>query len=178
MMGICGSLRKDSWNMKLLQQVMARVSAKGVETELYDLNGVPMFNPDTETDTPVEVTDLRYAVALADAVVIACPEHNCSMTAALKNAIEWLSRGENSIRGKVFYVIGTSPGRSGCMRMHMHATYSLESEGGIVLHQPRVLLPQVETYMDGDGNIQNEGISDLLDLATEGLYEFTGRVGA
>ena len=91
-------------------------------------------------------------------MIIACPEHNGSMTAALKNAIEWLSRGGNDIAGKVFFIMGASPGRSGAMRMHVHASYSIESEGGFVLHQPRVLLPDIASLMDEDGAITSESV--------------------
>ena len=106
---------------------------------------------------------LREAVEAADAVIIACPEHNGSMSAALKN----------SIGGRVFYLMGTSPGRSGWTRMHVHASYSLESEGGLVLHQPRVLLPQVETFMDSEGNITDPAVRDLLERAVAEVIQFS-----
>ena len=176
-LGICGSLRQESWNRKLLVNTLDIADGKEVETAIFDLKDVPMFNPDDEdSGTPLRVARLREAVEAADAVIIACPEHNGSMSAALKNAIEWLSRGRNSIGGRVFYLMGTSPGRSGCARMHVHASYSLESEGGMVLHQPRVLLPQVETFMDGEGNITNPAVRDMLESAVAGVVQFTGQL--
>lgn len=172
-LGICGSLRQESWNRKLLVNTLDIADGKEVETAIFDLHGVPMFNPDDEeSGTPLQVARLREAVEAADAVIIACPEHNGSMSAALKNAIEWLSRGRNYIGGRVFYLMGTSPGRSGCARMHVHASYSLESEGGLVLHQPRVLLPQVETYMDSEGNITNPAVRDMLESAVASVVQF------
>ena len=92
-LGICGSLRKESWNLKLLHTMLDKTADKGVETFLFDLNGVPMFHPNVEAQgIPAEAETLRDAVREADAVIIACPEYNGSMTAALKNAQEWLSR--------------------------------------------------------------------------------------
>lgn len=173
-LGICGSLRQESWNRRLLVNTLDIADGKEVETTIFDLNGLPMFNPDDEErGTPLQAARLREAVEAAGAVIIACPEHNGSMTAALKNAIEWLSRGSNSIEGRVFYLMGTSPGRSGCTRMHVHASYSLESEGGLVLHQPRVLLPQVETFMDGEGNITNPAVREMLESAVSSVIRFT-----
>ena len=130
-LGICGSLRKESWNLKLLRNILDKTADKGVETAYFDLNGVPLFHPDVEAlGIPDEAETLRDAVREADAVIIACPEYNGSMTAALKNALEWLSRRGNLLNNKVFLIIGTGPGRSACARMHVHASYSLESEGG------------------------------------------------
>ena len=166
-LGICGSLRRDSWNLKLLNRAMEAFGSQGAETEIFDLNVVPMYHPDSEAANgiPPEAERMRQAILDADAIVVACPEYNSSMTSALKNAFEWASRQGNVLNGKIFFVIGTGPGRSACARMHMHATYSLESEGAIVVHQPRVLLPTVTNFMTQDGTITDPSITKLLDQA-------------
>ncbi len=176
-LGICGSLRKESWNLKLLRNMLEITATKGVDTAIFDLNSVPMFHPDVEAQgIPDEAEAFRDAVRGADAIIIACPEYNGSMTATLKNAIEWLSRRGNLLTGKIFFIIGTGPGRSGCPRMHMHASYSIESEGGQVLHQPRVLLPHVSNFMDQSGNITDPEVTTLLDQAAETLVDYTERL--
>ena len=176
-LGICGSLRKESWNLKLLKNMLTQVEEQGTATTLFDLNSVPMFHPDVEAQgIPEDAETFRNAAREADAVIIACPEYNGSMTATLKNAIEWLSRRGNLLSGKVFFIIGTGPGRSGCPRMHMHASYSIESEGGYVLHQPRVLLPQVANFMDETGNITDPEVTELLSQAAETLIDYTERL--
>lgn len=176
-LGICGSLRKESWNLKLLKNMLAKVEEQGVEIARFNLNSVPMFHPDVEAQgIPANAESFRDAVRDADAVVIACPEYNGSMTATLKNAIEWLSRRGNLMTGKVFFIIGTGPGRSGCPRMHMHASYSIESEGGYVLHQPRVLLPHVANFMDESGYITDSEVADLLGHAAEALIDYAQRL--
>lgn len=178
-LGICGSLRKESWNLKLLKSMLAQTTEKGAETNLFDLTSVPMFHPDVEVQgIPDEAEALRNAVLEADAIIIACPEYNGSMTATLKNAIEWLSRRGNLLTNQIFFIIGTGPGRSGCPRMHMHASYSLESEGAYVLHQPRVLLPHVANFMDNNGNITDPEVTDLLSQASETLIDYTKRLTA
>ena len=174
--GICGSLRQDSWNLKLLLNALRVARDKGADARHFGLSGLPLFNADAEERPSQEVDALRRAVREAGAVIIACPEHNGSMTAALKNAIEWLSRGGNDIAGKVFFIMGASPGRSGAMRMHVHASYSIESEGGFVLHQPRVLLPQIADLMDEDGTITSESLRNLLVAAVEMVIWYAERV--
>ncbi len=176
-LGICGSLRKESWNLKLLKNLLVHTADHGAETTLFDLTPVPMFHPDVEAQgIPHEAETFRDAVRNTDAVIIACPEYNGSMTATLKNAIEWLSRRGNLLTGKIFFIIGTGPGRSGCPRMHMHASYSIESEGGYVLHQPRVLLPHVANFMDENGNTTDSEVTDLLSQAAESLINYTKRL--
>ena len=177
-LGMCGSLRRESWNLKLLNRAMEAYAAQGAETEVFDLNIVPMYHPDTEREEgiPHVVEEMREAIVNADAVVIACPEYNSSMTSALKNAFEWASRQGNILQGKVFFVMGTGPGRSACARMHMHATYSLESESAIVVHQPRVLLPTVTNFMDDDGTITDASITELLDQAAASVISIAEKL--
>ena len=177
-LGICGSLREASWNRKLLARSLEAIADRGAETAIFDLNPVPMYHPDREAaeGIPPEAEAMRQAILDADAIVVACPEYNSSMTGALKNAFEWASRRGNVLQGKIFFVIGTGPGRSACARMHMHATYSLESEGAIVLHQPRVLLPTVSNFMTDDGAITDPTVTDLLDQAAEALTSFARRL--
>ena len=178
-LGICGSLRKESWNLKLLRRMMDAFAESGHDARIFDLNGVPMYHPDAEAarGIPPGAEEMRQAVREADAVTVACPEYNSSMTGALKNALEWMSRGDGVLDGKPFFVIGTGPGRSACARMHMHATYSLESEGAVVIHQPRVLLPTVTNFMDEDGAIADEAVSALLAAAAASVISFTERLG-
>ena len=177
-LGICGSLRRESWNLKLLNRAMESFASQGAETDVFDLNAVPMYHPDEEREEgiPPVVEEMRQAIADADAVVIACPEYNSSMTSALKNAFEWASRRGNVLQGKVFFVMGTGPGRSACARMHMHATYSLESESAIVVHQPRVLLPTVTNFMTEDGTITDPSIIELLDQAATSVISIAERL--
>ena len=177
-LGICGSLRRDSWNLKLLNRAMEAFGRQGAETEVFDLNVVPMYHPDSEAadGIPPEAERMRQAILDADAIVVACPEYNSSMTSALKNAFEWASRQGNVLNGKIFFVIGTGPGRSACARMHMHATYSLESEGAIVVHQPRVLLPTVTNFMTEDGTITDASITELLDEAAASVISVAERL--
>ena len=93
-LGISGSLRRRSLNTAALRAA-AEIADDDMKVEIFDLAGIPLYNPDDEAahGLPPEVAELRRAVAEADALLIATPEYNFSLTAALKNAIDWASRG-------------------------------------------------------------------------------------
>ena len=109
-LGISGSLRRDSHNRRLLLET-AELLPPGVELELYDeLASIPPFDQDLVELAPAEVGRLKDAVADADAILVATPEFNGSIPGQLKNAFDWVSRplGENPARGKPVAVIGAS----------------------------------------------------------------------
>jgi chromate reductase, NAD(P)H dehydrogenase (quinone) len=117
-LGISGSLRRDSHNRRLLLEA-AELLPVGSELELFDgLKAVPPYDEDDERDSvPDAVARLREAIAGADAVLIATPEYNASVPGQLKNAIDWVSRpvGAGALFGKPVAVIGTSTGAFGAM---------------------------------------------------------------
>lgn len=114
-LGISGSLRRDSWNTRLVQALGAQLGQDDT-LDLYDgLRQLPAFDQDLEADPPLAVHALRQAVQEADAVVISTPEYNGSIPGALKNALDWASRpyAENAFRGKPVVVVGASTGQFG-----------------------------------------------------------------
>jgi chromate reductase, NAD(P)H dehydrogenase (quinone) len=116
-LGISGSLRKDSHNTELLRAA-ATLLPSGVEFELYDgLRDIPPYDEDDESEAPAAVTNLRERIALADAVLFATPEYNHSIPGALKNALDWVSRpiATNTLRNKPVAVIGASTGMFGAV---------------------------------------------------------------
>src|ERR671928_1323243 len=112
-LGIPGSLRRDSFNRMLLLAA-AEELAPGVELELWnELAEVPPYVEDADLEpAPAAVARLRAAVADADAVLIATPEYNSSIPGQLKNALDWVSRPfpDNVLRNKPVTVIGASTG--------------------------------------------------------------------
>ncbi len=99
--GIAGSLRRESFNRRLLHAA-AHQMPPGAQLTLWDgLGAVPPFSEDLEAaPAPVGVTELRHLITGADAVLFATPEYNGSVPGQLKNAIDWASR----------------PPRGGCLR--------------------------------------------------------------
>ena len=105
LLGISGSLRRESHNSLLLENVR-ELLGDDVELEVFDgLKAVPPFDEDDEVDPAPAVERLRDAIAGADAVLFATPEYNSSIPGQLKNAIDWASRPASAIA----YVFGDLP---------------------------------------------------------------------
>jgi chromate reductase len=117
-LGISGSLRRDSHNTSLLRAA-AKLLPPGVELEVYDgLRELPPYDEDADIQgSDPAVADLREAIATADGVLIATPEYNGSIPGGLKNALDWASRPfpDNALRGKPAAVIGASTGLFGAV---------------------------------------------------------------
>jgi chromate reductase len=118
-LGLSGSLRRDSYNSALLRHAGDLFEAEGAEFEIYDgLREIPPYDADYDTeDVPEAVSRIREAVRDADAVFFATPEYNSSIPGALKNALDWLSRplAGNPLRYKPVAVIGASAGMFGAV---------------------------------------------------------------
>ena len=106
-LAICGSLRKDSFNRRLLEAA-AELAPEGLRLTAYEgLEAVPPFNADKEDAPGQEVLDLLRQVEKADGLLLVTPEYNYSIPGVLKNAIDWLSRPIGGIRRlehNVFFV--------------------------------------------------------------------------
>jgi chromate reductase len=115
-LGISGSLRRDSYNTSLLRAA-AETVGPDVEFELYDgLKEVPPYDGDDDVyPRPPSVARLNATIANADAVLFATPEYNASIPGHLKNAIDWVSRpvATNALRNKPVAVVGASIGAFG-----------------------------------------------------------------
>jgi chromate reductase len=118
-LGISGSLRRDSYNTALLRHAGDLFEAEGAEFEIYGgLRDIPPYDEDYDTEeAPEAVSRIRDAVRDADAVFFVTPEYNASIPGALKNALDWLSRplATSPMRYKPVAVIGASAGMFGAI---------------------------------------------------------------
>jgi len=118
-LGISGSLRRDSHNTKLLRAAGELVEQHGDQFELFDgLKAIPPYDEDDEIGYgPRPVIRLKRAIAKADAVLFATPEYNSSIPGVLKNAVDWASRppAASPLRNKPVAVIGASTGMFGAV---------------------------------------------------------------
>lgn len=125
---------------------------------------------------PQPAVALRDAIKGADAVVIASPEYNGSMTSAIKNAVEWASRPpENVLMDQVFLIIGAGPGRSGARGMFIHLSTAIQAEGGWVVPSPKVLLPRVAEMISPEGELLDGSVAGLLNDAISKLLQAAQR---
>jgi chromate reductase, NAD(P)H dehydrogenase (quinone) len=118
-LGISGSLRRDSHNTKLLRAAGEIVECQGGEFEVFDgLKAIPPYDEDDDVGNgPAAVAALKEAIAGADALLFATPEYNSSIPGVLKNAVDWASRpiATNPLRNKPVAVIGASIGMFGAV---------------------------------------------------------------
>ncbi|KAI9115424.1 hypothetical protein K1719_013743 [Acacia pycnantha] len=106
---LCGSLRKGSYNRGLIRAAMelSKGAIEGVEIEEVDIAALPMLNTDLEEDGrfPTEVEGFRRKILEADSVLFASPEYNYSVSAPMKNALDWASRPPNVWGGKAAAIV-------------------------------------------------------------------------
>jgi chromate reductase len=135
-LGISGSLRRESHNSALLRAAAERLPA-GAELIPYErLAEIPPYDEDVEVQgVPQSVAELREAFRGADAVLIATPEYNHSIPGQLKNALDWASRpaGKSALNGKPAAVIGASTGMFGAVWAQAELRKVLGAMGGRVL---------------------------------------------
>jgi chromate reductase len=173
-LGVAGSLRRDSHNRKLLRAAGALLPP-GVQFTEYDrLKQVPPFDEDDEPTTPLAVSHWRAAIDQADAVLFATPEYNSSIPGQLKNAIDWASRPatEAVLRNKPVAVIGASTGMFGAVWAQAELRKALATAGARVIDR-ELPVPSADEAFDDDGalgdhdlTLELEGIlAELLDSA-------------
>jgi chromate reductase, NAD(P)H dehydrogenase (quinone) len=168
-LGISGSLRRDSYNTKLLRAAEELLPASA-ELEIWDeLKAVPPFDEDDEPGTAV-VESLREAVARADVLLFVTPEYNHSIPGQLKNAVDWLSRpvATSALRGKPALVVGASTGAFGAVWAQAELRKVLAAAGARIV-EAEVALGHAPTKFDDDGALIDEEIEDQLREALEVL---------
>jgi chromate reductase len=172
-LGISGSLRRDSYNTKLLRAAEELLPPL-VELEVWDeLKAVPPFDEDDELGPqPAAVASLRRAVAGADAILFATPEYNGSVPGQLKNAIDWLSRpvATSVLRGKPVLVVGASSGAFGAVWSQAELRKVLATAGARVV-DGEVAVGHAPTKFDELGTLVAEELRDELRESLEVLAD-------
>jgi len=172
-LGISGSLRRDSFNTALLRAAAERLPG-GVEFVAFErLAEIPAYDTDLEElETPAAVAELREAMREADAVLVSTPEYNSSIPGALKNALDWASRpaGESALMGTPAAVIGASTGMFGAVWAQAETRKVLGAIG------PRVLdielpVPGADQQFPADGRLADEDIELQIVALLEALAD-------
>jgi chromate reductase len=168
-LGISGSLRRDSYNSALLRAA-ADVLPPGAELEVFDgLKAIPPYDADDDIGGgPESVQRLREAIAEADAVLVATPEYNASLPGVLKNALDWASRphATNPLRGKPAAVVGASTGMFGAVWAQAEGRKVLATIGARVLDAELPVAEADERF--GDGRLADPEVEERLgEVVTE-----------
>jgi len=162
-LGLAGSLRRNSLNKRLLMAAAACAPAS-FELELFEgLEEVPLFNEDIEEEAIVSVRSLWSAVAAADGLVIATPEYNQSLPGVTKNAIDWLSRGEPSVlQGKPVGVLGATSGKWGTRLAQAALRQPLVACGACVMPEPAIYVSGAEGALGERGQLLDDQLRQAL----------------
>ncbi len=163
-LGISGSLRRESRNTALLRAAQD-LAPDGMKIGIAPLNDLPMYNWDDEQEHgfPESVVSFRAAIADADALLIATPEYNYSVTGALKNAVDWASRGgaDAPITDKPAAIMGFG-GRLGTSRAQEHLRLILRHNNLQVVTRPEVLITMADQKFDDDLNLTHARSRDQI----------------
>jgi chromate reductase len=145
LLGISGSIRRESTNTIILRTLAEKLGAKASLT-LFPLDDVPLYNSDLEGDhLPASVRALKDAIAAADGLILATPEYNHGMSGVLKNALDWASRPAfaSPLKHKPALLMTNSAGYVGGARAHTQMHETLSSALARVVIRPQVVIAGV-----------------------------------
>jgi chromate reductase, NAD(P)H dehydrogenase (quinone) len=168
-LGISGSLRRDSHNRALLRAAGELVEQHGIEFEVFDgLKAIPPYDEDDDVGAgPAPAARFRQAIADADAVLFATPEYNSSIPGVLKNAVDWASRppAASPLRNKPVAVIGASTGMFGAVWAQAELRRILGATGARVM-DVELAVGHAHERLDAAGHptdpAQAEALSDAV----------------
>ncbi|MGH9974235.1 MAG: NADPH-dependent FMN reductase [Nitrososphaeraceae archaeon] len=176
-LGFAGSLRLGSYNKALLKAV-ANLLPKDLELEIFDIDGIPGFNQDIETDMPTKVKEFKSKVRGADAILIATPEYNYSVPGVLKNAIDWASRpyGDNAFDGKPVAIMSASIGMLGGARAQYHLRQMFVFLNMYPVNGPEVMVTFAQDKFDADGKLVDADTKKYVTQLLQNLANWTRRL--
>lgn len=166
-LALAGSTREDSANKKLVREAALLAQQMGANVTLIDLRDfpIPLYDGDLEKGQgmPANAKKIRNMMIESDVIFIASPDYNGSLTAVLKNVLDWASRSEkggssrDAYKGKKFAIMSASPGWKGGVRGLAHLRTVLEFIGGTVIPQ-QVVIPHAFEEFDDKGHLKNDEI--------------------
>ena len=178
-LGIAGSLRRESYNRSALRAAVQLVPSD-VSLDVFELDSIPLFNQDNEQQPPAGVVEFKKRIREADAILIVTPEYNYSVPGVLKNAIDWASRpyGHSAWAGKPVAIMGVSSGMSGTVRAQHHLRQMFVWLNMLPLNQPEVMIGEAAKKFDSQGNLTDEKAKELIGRLLTNLAAWTLRIGA
>jgi chromate reductase len=176
-LGICGSLRKGSFNHAALNTAIDLKPA-GMSVTVADISQIPLYDEDVRAQGfPAPVETLRQQIKAADALLFACPEYNYSMSGVLKNAIDWASRPpDQPFAGKPVAILSAAAGMAGGARAQMHLRHSCVFLDMHPLNKPEVLIFQAQNKFDANGRLTDDVARGLIRDLMAALARWTGQI--
>lgn len=177
LVGIVGSNAEQSYNRMLLQYIKKNFKQK-IDLELIEISDVPLFNQSEDATMSPIIQGIAKKIAEADGVIIATPEHNRTIPAALKSILEWLSFKIHPLEGKPVMIVGASYYDQGSSRAQLHLRQILDAPGvnAIVLPGNEFLLGEVKEAFDSNGNLSDKRTVDFLTTCLDNFLKFVSLV--
>jgi chromate reductase, NAD(P)H dehydrogenase (quinone) len=175
--GISGSLRRQSFNTSLLEAAAALVPP-GSTIDIASIRGIPLYDGDVEAadGIPPAVDALKTRIASADGLLLVTPEYNNSVPGVLKNAIDWLTRPASDIRrvfhGRPVAVIGATSGQGGTSLAQAAWLPVLRALGTRPWFEGRMHVAGASKVFDADGRLTDDAIRGRLEAFVRGFVEF------
>lgn len=156
-LGFAGSLRSGSYN-KMLLKTAQELSPENVKIEIFDLEGIPIFNQDLENKPNDKLKIFKEKIKAADGLLIVTPEYNYSVPGVLKNAIDAVSRpyGTNPFEEKPIGIMGASIGMIGSARAQYHLRQSMVFLNAYIMNRPEIMVSFAENKFDQTGSLVDE----------------------
>ncbi len=176
-LGIAGSLRRDSYNKMLIKNFLECLPEK-VDMEIFDLANIPLFNQDLEQTPPDSILKLKNKIRLADGIIISTPEYNYSIPGVIKNAIDWVSRpyNENPWTNKPIAIVGASIGGFGTVRAQLHLRQTFFYLKSRLLQAPEIYISNASEKFDDAGYLKNTEDKEKLCQLFDGLIALIERL--
>ncbi len=173
-LAISGSNRKRSYNRALLEAA-GEMLPENTTLEIFDVSGFPLYSQDFDGNLPTNVRTFKEKIRNSDSILFATPEHNYSVTAVLKNAIEWGNRpaGDNSWDGKPAAIVGASSGPRGSVRAQLHLRQIIVDLNMHAINQPQLLLARAQDAFDRDLRLKDETYRETLKTVLQALKNWT-----
>lgn len=175
--GVCGSLRRASFNNMLLRAA-AEAAPSGTSIEIASIRDIPLYDGDIEAEhgIPSPVQQLKERLAAADGLLIATPEYNNSLPGVLKNAIDWLSRPAADIprvfRARPVALIGATPGNGGTALSQAAWLPVLRTLGMRPWFEGRLMVATAGNVFDSAGHLTDDAIRERLQRFVQGFSGF------
>ena len=175
--GLVGSNAEISYNRMLLEYIRRHFKYQ-FKLEVLEIKDVPMFNQDDDQSDSFAVQYLYNKITRADGVIIATPEHNHTITPALKSTLEWLSFNLHPFENKPVMIVGASYYDQGTSRAQVHLRKILDAPGVSAYTLPgnEFLLGKAKEAFDDNGDIINQGTVDFLSTCLDNFVKYVGVV--
>src|SRR5919197_3908374 len=162
-LGIAGSLRKDSYNKAALRTAQA-LCPEGARFEIYDIAGLPLFNQDEEKNPTPKVSEFKQKIRAADAIFFSTAEYNYGLPGVLKNAIDCASRpyGDSAWNGKPVAIMSAAVGSAGRLRAQDQLRQSFVFLNMDAVVQPEVAIATAQQRFDDKGNLTDETSKKMI----------------